>query len=518
MRSRALWIGLGISLLISGSMFGQTLGAVLTGSQETPAPCATSGTGNATVTFDSTRQNIAVTITVANLGSPINNFHIHEGAAGVGGPVVINLIGLGGVFVNGTMTGTFPVPDPALVQRMVQNPAGFYVNVHTAQCPGGAIRGQLSYVTGGPVTYAAELRGSKETPPNSSTAFGSALVTFDPVNNTIAWEVNDSGIGANATASHIHRGAAGSAGPVIINFATGPTQLTNGRTSGSGPIAGQQSSSFLASDLTALATASTANGYYVNLHSTAFGAGEIRGQLVPAQEVDIPVAGHATNGIGQTFISDVRIFNPSFDTPTTALVEYFQGSTTANTNATASMAVNLPARGTAVLNDVAGPSGLNVTGIGALRISSVANLVATSRIFVNTSNGSFGQFCPGLSRANALRRGVMPQVSNTSAATGFRANVGFFNPNPSTVTVRVEARNADGTVVGSNVITLQALSQQQNSIGTYFPGVDVSNSPVLSLSFDASSGIFAYVSEVDNSSGDSILIPGQPDSGTATSQ
>ena len=246
--------------------------------------------------------------------------------------------------------------------------------------------------------------------------------------------------------------------------------------------------------------------------------GEIRGQLVPAQEVDIPVSGHVTNGIGQTFISDVRIFNPSFDTPTTALVEFFQASNSANTNASTSAAVNLPARGTAVLNDVVGPSGLNAAGVGALRISSAANIVATSRIYVNTNNGSFGQFVPAFSRSSALRRGVIPQVSNTPAATGFRANLGLFNPNASTVTVRLEARDATGAVVASNLITLAGLSQQQNAIGILFPGVDVSNSANLTISFDASAGIFGYVSEVDNTSGDSFLISAQPDPGVAAQQ
>ncbi len=518
MRHRALFFSAVVGLLFVGSLSAQTLGAVLTGSQETPAPCATQGSGNATVTFDSTRQNINVTITVANLGSPINNFHIHEGAAGVSGPVVLNLIGLGGTFVNGTMTGTFPVTDAALVGRMLQNPGNFYVNVHTAQCPGGAIRGQLAFNSGGPVMYAAELRGSKETPPNSSNAFGSSLVTFDPNNSTLAFEVATSGI-TGPSASHIHRGAAGAAGPVIINFATSAAAFLNGRASGSGAISTLQSSSFLATDLAALASAGTANGYYVNVHSPAFPGGEIRGQLVPAQEVDIPVAGHATNGIGQTFISDVRIFNPSFDTPTTALVEFFQASNSANTNATTSMAVNLPARGTAVLNDVAGPATLNAAGVGALRISSAATILATSRIYVNTSTGSFGQFVPAFSRASALRRGVIAQVSNNiGLATGFRGNLGLFNPNQSLVTVRLEARDPNGAVVASNVVTLQALSQQQNAISVYFPGVDVSNLANLTISFDASSGIFAYVSEVDNTSGDSFLISAQPDPGVAAQQ
>jgi hypothetical protein len=515
MQRRAFFVSFAIALLFTGSLFAQTLGAVLTGSQETPGPCATNGFGNATVTFDSARQNINVTITVSNLGSPINNFHIHEGAAGVGGNVVINLIGLGGMFNNGTMTGTFPVPDPALVQRIVQNPGNFYVNVHTAQCPGGAIRGQLSFASSGPILYAAELRGANEVPPTGSAAFGSSLVTFDPFNNTLTWEVNDSGI-VSPTLSHIHRGSSSVSGPVIIAFATSAAQIPNGRTNGTVTLAA--TGSLTAADITALGSASTANGYYVNVHSVAFGGGEIRGQLVPAQEVDIPIAGHVTNGIGQTFISDVRVFNPSFSTPTTALVEFFQLGTTANATATSSMAVNLPARGTAVLNDVAGSSGLNVTGLGAIRISSVANVVATSRIFVNTSNGSFGQFVPGFSRSSALRRGVMPQVSNTSFPSGFRANLGAFNPNPATVTTRLEVRDSAGTLLGSNVITLAALSQQQNAIASYFPGADLSNASNLTVSFDASSGIFAYVAETDNLSGDSFLIAGQPDPGVAASQ
>ena len=518
MTRRALFVFLAIAMLCAASVSAQTLGAVLTPSQETP-PCSGTGFGNATVTFDSTQQNINVTITVSNLGSPITLSHIHEGPLGTAGPVKIGFVPPN-TFTNGTMTGTFSTvnpSDPTLVQRMLQNPGNFYVNVHTAQCPGGHVRGQLALATGGFVTYAAELRGVNEVPPTGSNAFGSALVTFDFNNNTVGWDVATSGV-ASPTLSHIHRGPAGVTGPVIINFATAPGQIVNGRTTGFGSIDAQKAGTLTAADLTTLSAGGTQPGFYVNFHSTAFPGGEIRGILAAAQEVDIPVAGHVTNGAGQTFISDVRIFNPSFDTPTTALVEFFQAGTSANNTATAAMAVNLPARGTAVLNDVAGTTGLNVTGTGALRITSAANILASSRIFVNTNGGSFGQFVPAFSRGSALRRGVIPQVGNTSASTGFRANLGLFNPNPSPVTVRLEARDAAGAVVASNVVTLQGLSQQQNAVGVYFPNVDVSNSPNLSVSFDASAGIFAYVSEVDNSSGDSFLISALPDPGVAAQQ
>jgi hypothetical protein len=512
MRRIPIIIALTILSLTTSVAFGQTLGAVLTASQETP-PTTVTGFGNATVTFDATRANITVTITATNLGAPINNFHIHEGAAGVAGPVVENLIVLGGVFVNGTMTGTFPIAaDVAL--RMVQNPSNFYVNIHTTAFPNGAIRGQLAFASGGPINYAAELRGANEVPPTGSSAFGGSLVTFDSINNKLTWEVNTSGI-AVATLSHIHRGAAGVSGPVIINFATSASQIPNGRTFGSADV-----STLQASDLTALANASTANGYYVNVHSNAFPAGEIRGQLVAANEYDVAVAGRVTNGAGQTFVTDARVFNPSYTTPAVALVEYLTGGA----NATASLVVNLPARGTAILDDIGGPTGLNVVGtIGALRVTSATQLNVTSRIYADlrsSGKGTLGQFVPAQPRANALRRGVLPQLSNhtTDSTSGFRTNLGFFNPNSSQVTVRLELRDSAGTLVAQNTINLPALSQQQNGISNpiYFPGVDLSNATNLTMSFDAAAPIFAYAAVNDNVSADSICVIAQPDSGVAT--
>src|SRR3979409_1305385 len=120
MRRFPIIVAFTIIALTTSVAFGQTFGAVLTGSQEAP-PTTTPGFGNATVTFDATRTNITTTITVANLGSPISAFHIHKGALGVAGGVVVNLQGLGGVFNNGTMTVTTPIAA-ATAQEMLQNP------------------------------------------------------------------------------------------------------------------------------------------------------------------------------------------------------------------------------------------------------------------------------------------------------------------------------------------------------------------------------------------------------------
>lgn len=499
---RSLIAAVAVALLTTGSLSAQTLGAVLTASQETP-PTTTPGFGNATVTFDAARQNVTVTITVANLGSPITASHIHSAAAGVAGNVVLAFTPAAS-FTNNTLTGTFPITSD-LATQILQNPNNFYVNVHTSQFPGGAIRGQLALVSGTTVTLAADMRGSDETPPNSSAAFGSVFLTFDSANNTITWNCNTSGL-TGPTAAHIHTGSAGIAGAVLIGFVSSGSAFTNGRASGQ--ITGVDPGT-----LNSIVT--NPSGYYFNVHTPAFPGGEIRGQLVPANESDIAVAGHVTNGIGQTFVSDARVFNPSYSSPAAALLEVFQAGTSPNTNATNAMAVSIAPRGTAILNDVAGSSGLSVTGTGALRLSSAEPVVATSRIYT-TTNGTFGQFVPSAQRSSALRRGVMPQLSNTAAASGFRTNIGFFNPNPETVTLRLELRDGSGNLVGQNTINLASLSQQQSSIGSYFPGIDLSNSADLTLSFDAGAPVLAYASVVDNTSADQIFVPAQPDSGVAT--
>jgi hypothetical protein len=119
-------------------------------------------TGNATITLDTTKDSAgnitAATATfVVNLagfpaGSVINIAHIHEGATTCACPVVVNtLIAPGDVaIVGGTASftkGTINISDPAIAQRIINNPAGFYFNVHTALNAGGVARGVLNKVS-----------------------------------------------------------------------------------------------------------------------------------------------------------------------------------------------------------------------------------------------------------------------------------------------------------------------------------------------------------------------------------
>lgn len=118
-----------------------------------------SGRGTGTFTLNLTRDS-AGAITAANAtfvysltsfpnGTSVTLTHIHEGGPAVAGGVKINT-GLSAanalVLANGTLTNqTFSniAVDVALAQQIIDNPNGYYFNVHTALNPGGAVRGQL---------------------------------------------------------------------------------------------------------------------------------------------------------------------------------------------------------------------------------------------------------------------------------------------------------------------------------------------------------------------------------------
>lgn len=127
-------------LLVPVTVSAQTYTAVLNGANEVP-PADPDGAGTATVVINGTL--VTYTISVQNITLPPTGQHIHVGAAGVNGGILIPLTG---TWVGGSLVGstTAAAVDTAAI---VANPAGHYVNVHTTDYPGGAIRGQLAFVS-----------------------------------------------------------------------------------------------------------------------------------------------------------------------------------------------------------------------------------------------------------------------------------------------------------------------------------------------------------------------------------
>ena len=79
-------------------------------------------------------------LTVRNIKLPAAGAHIHRGAAGANGPIVVQFVAPG---ASGVSAGCTTGVAASLIQEIAANPAGFYVNVHTTDFPGGAIRAQL---------------------------------------------------------------------------------------------------------------------------------------------------------------------------------------------------------------------------------------------------------------------------------------------------------------------------------------------------------------------------------------
>jgi len=106
----------------------------------TPVPAAT---GNANLNFDPGTGVLTGTINFSGLSGPATAAHIHQGAAGVAGGIVIFLTGDLGAPA-GTLTVPFgTVLSPALVTALQADQ--LYVNIHTAANPGGEIRGQITF-------------------------------------------------------------------------------------------------------------------------------------------------------------------------------------------------------------------------------------------------------------------------------------------------------------------------------------------------------------------------------------
>ena len=125
----------------------------LNGAQETPAPVSTPAFGNGTVLLNAERTRITINLSFQGLLAPLTVAHIHNGAFGVGGPVLLDILSLittsegrrAGTIVNGTL-------DVTAAQAAVLLAGNGYFNVHTSTSPGGEIRGQINVVPE-PSTY-----------------------------------------------------------------------------------------------------------------------------------------------------------------------------------------------------------------------------------------------------------------------------------------------------------------------------------------------------------------------------
>ncbi len=232
-----------------------TKSVALTGAQENPAvTTAAVGSGVFTVDIDTG----AVTGGVTTFGVTGVAAHIHDGAVGVNGPVIVPLTqgpaGRWTAAAGSTLTA-------AQVQSFLNGT--LYVNVHSAANPGGETRSQI-----GRQVFFATLTGAQEVPPVTTTASGTGRFIYDPATGTLSGTVETTNI--TGTAGHLHTGAVGVSGPVTIPFTGGPTTWTVAATT---VLTDEQVKTLLGGN------------FYANVHTPANPGGEIRGQVYTPSKV-----------------------------------------------------------------------------------------------------------------------------------------------------------------------------------------------------------------------------------------
>ena len=119
---------------------GRQFTTTLTGAAEVPGPGDPDGSGTATITLNPGQERVCWEINVSGITLPAAAAHIHEGPVGVAGPVDVTL---SPPDASGSSEGCTSV-DREEIMEIIQHPEEYYVNVHNAVFPAGALRGQLS--------------------------------------------------------------------------------------------------------------------------------------------------------------------------------------------------------------------------------------------------------------------------------------------------------------------------------------------------------------------------------------
>jgi hypothetical protein len=243
--------------VLSPTSGGRAFRIALTGEAERPAgdPVAT---GTATVRLRSGQGQLCYVLAVNDL-PPAVAAHVHRAPAGASGNVVVPLKTPNSAGRSSGCAAT----SRTLVGAILGNPAGFYVNGHTAQFPNGAVRGQLTGTSTADfgTILRLDLKGTSE--PNAK---GTAVLRIRKADSLVCYRLHAESVTLPTVAAHIHRGAAGTNGPVVVPF-TAPG--ADGDSSGCATSTAQLVDQILGN----------LPGFYVNVHTKEHPAGAIRAQL-----------------------------------------------------------------------------------------------------------------------------------------------------------------------------------------------------------------------------------------------
>lgn len=228
---------------------------------ENPAPAGRNETGTANFKLMSDN-SLSYSFSVMGLasGDALTAAHFHMGDAGTNGGVILNF---NPTFSGASSSGTIVNIRQTLVDSLKSDANEIYFNVHSTQVASGIVRSQINTK----IDFAADiaLSGANEVPAVTTTATGTARirVTSDKkLYSTVT--VTNLEAGDALTAAHIHSGAAGVNGGVLIGLASGAADFAIAKV-------------FTLTDV--IYNSLKTDALYVNAHSTLRASGVVRGQI-----------------------------------------------------------------------------------------------------------------------------------------------------------------------------------------------------------------------------------------------
>ncbi|HSY49156.1 MAG TPA: hypothetical protein VLC46_10120 [Thermoanaerobaculia bacterium] len=242
----------------------------------------------------------------------------------------------------------------------------------------------------------------------------------------------------------------------------------------------------------------------------------------------IPAVAHA-DGISSTFVSDVRLTNTSSQSINYQLTYTPNGTDGTVSGLQTTLTVN--AGDTTALNDIvkawygagvlgSAPQGsleirpLNYAGKDPVSISLAT--VAASRTYSIASTGTFGQYIPALPLVNFLAKSdvskiSLQQVSQSSAASGFRTNLGFIEGSGQPVNFVASLIDDSGNTVAQRAYSLQPYESQQIRLDQFFNVPTITDGRVEVQVTSDTGHVSAYASVLDNTTTDPLLVfPADP--------
>ena len=340
-------------------------------------------------------------------------------------------------------------------------------------------------------SYSATLTGPAEVPgPGDTDGLGFAVITIEGTN--VHYTVFAQNIGA-PTAAHIHTGAAGVAGGVVVPLDV--NTLTNGTATITQELANQINAN--------------PSGFYVNVHNAEFPNGAIRGQLARAEGDGLrtawmPVIGKVKGQAGTNFVTDMRIINNG-GAAATVTIDYFSQNPAGNTAPTTTKTVTVGPGEQEVLDDVNTNTLVVGDGLGAVKITSDQNVLVTARIIndLRSENKGTAGFAYDAVETGSTSGTLEFLINNTA----FRTNIGFFNPSSSPVTATFVARRADGSILGSNTVTIPGFAMSHQAAFALISNVAEANRTQndFFVTWTSSAPLLPYASVTDNTTGDAVF-------------